>query len=218
MIRLGIRFEAFESCLWALWLSRKSQWNTFRKCHAQKYIETCVLIGPQRLYRKITVGIRSLSTRKPHVSVKYFIERWHFSWMRRNFQCRIRLKRFFVFPFSPSNRIHLDIAIPVYCTAVEHGSEREWNFLWNKFKFATDPMEKMIIVDSLGCTKHANLVKAKRNYTLIHSWINKCVISIFPRFNFRNISIWFSPMKSHSNTKLSRLHQHGNKSKITIWS
>lgn len=56
-------------------------------------------------------------------------------------------------------RIHLDLAEPVYFSAIKKGSEMEWNFLWNKFKSSEDFGEKMIIVDALGYTKDANLLK-----------------------------------------------------------
>lgn len=62
------------------------------------------------------------------------------------------------------NRIHLDIAAQVYCSAVEHGSEREWNFLWREFKSASDPLQKMNIMESLGCSKQPDLMKVMRKF------------------------------------------------------
>ena len=84
-----------------------------------------------------------------------------------------------------SNRVHPDIAAPVYCSVIEHGSETEWNFLWNKFKIATDAIEKMTILEALGCTKQTDLLKVKK-------WNKICRTKFFIHafsFFFRDISI-----------------------------
>lgn len=49
----------------------------------------------------------------------------------------------------------------VYCSVVQHGTETEWNFLWNKFKSTSVVEEQEEILKALGCTKRADLITVK---------------------------------------------------------
>lgn len=59
------------------------------------------------------------------------------------------------------HRIPVDLASTVYCSAIEHGTEEEWNFLWNRYKSTNLAAEKRTMLNALGCTKKINLLKVK---------------------------------------------------------
>lgn len=41
----------------------------------------------------------------------------------------------------------------VYCTAIRHGGEKQWNFLWEQYKKSNVASEKSTMLDALGCTR-----------------------------------------------------------------
>ncbi|XP_055379130.1 aminopeptidase N-like [Condylostylus longicornis] len=51
------------------------------------------------------------------------------------------------------NPIPLELRSVVYCTAVRHGNENEWNFLWKRYKKSNVASEKTSILVSLGCSR-----------------------------------------------------------------
>lgn len=51
------------------------------------------------------------------------------------------------FRVTPNLREH------VYCNALRHGSDAEYDFLWNKHETTNVVNEKVIILGALGCTK-----------------------------------------------------------------
>lgn len=55
--------------------------------------------------------------------------------------------------------IPVDLVPLVYCTALEHGSDREWDYLWSKFESTNLAAEQRTIINALGCTKQAHLMK-----------------------------------------------------------
>ncbi|KAI5638676.1 hypothetical protein NE865_08732 [Phthorimaea operculella] len=51
------------------------------------------------------------------------------------------------------NEIHADIRSTVYCVGVHAGGAREWNFAWERFKMASAPSERELLLSVLGCTR-----------------------------------------------------------------
>ncbi|PSN47508.1 hypothetical protein C0J52_02250 [Blattella germanica] len=47
----------------------------------------------------------------------------------------------------------------VYCSAIKHGTQSEWDFLWNIFQRTTKSDEKKIILSALGCTENEYLIE-----------------------------------------------------------
>ncbi|ROT63437.1 putative Aminopeptidase N precursor [Penaeus vannamei] len=45
-----------------------------------------------------------------------------------------------------------DVALPVYCTALSRGIEREWEFAWRKFRVAKSRPQREALGTALGCT------------------------------------------------------------------
>lgn len=54
----------------------------------------------------------------------------------------------------------------VYCSVVSEGTDKEWNFLWNKFKAENVAAEQVTILNSLGCTKQAKLIEVDRHFEI----------------------------------------------------
>ncbi|XP_073943303.1 suppressor of ER stress-induced death [Choristoneura fumiferana] len=52
-----------------------------------------------------------------------------------------------------SNDIHADIRSTVYCVGVQAGGAREWNFAWDRFRAASSPSERELLLSVLGCTR-----------------------------------------------------------------
>jgi aminopeptidase N len=55
-------------------------------------------------------------------------------------------------------RIPANLRSIVFCTALEHGDEKEWNFLWDRYIQSTISTEQVTILSALGCTKNASLL------------------------------------------------------------
>lgn len=51
------------------------------------------------------------------------------------------------------NPVPLGIRGVVYRTAIKHGSDEDWDFLWTRYQKANVATEKQIILDSLGCSQ-----------------------------------------------------------------
>jgi aminopeptidase N len=45
-----------------------------------------------------------------------------------------------------------------YCTALRHGGEEEWDFLWNKYITSNFAPEQSLILSTLGCTTSQELI------------------------------------------------------------
>jgi aminopeptidase N len=56
------------------------------------------------------------------------------------------------------NRIPANLRSIVYCTALGHGDEKEWNFLWERYKESIITIEQVTILSALGCTKNKSLL------------------------------------------------------------
>ncbi|KAH8382722.1 hypothetical protein KR009_004926 [Drosophila setifemur] len=57
------------------------------------------------------------------------------------------------------NPIPISIRFAVYCTAVRHGSEEDWEFLWARYLNSNTATEKGTILSSLGCTREIWLLQ-----------------------------------------------------------
>ncbi|KAL3277992.1 hypothetical protein HHI36_013334 [Cryptolaemus montrouzieri] len=64
------------------------------------------------------------------------------------------------------NPIPKDLRRLVYCFAIKEGSEKEWNFLWNKYKASNLASEKNLMIRALGCTRNTWLLKRYLEYTI----------------------------------------------------
>ncbi|RVE53196.1 hypothetical protein evm_002029 [Chilo suppressalis] len=51
------------------------------------------------------------------------------------------------------NEIHPDIRSTVYCVGIQAGGEREWRFAWERFRIASAPAERELLLTVLGCTR-----------------------------------------------------------------
>jgi aminopeptidase N len=56
------------------------------------------------------------------------------------------------------NRIPANLRSVVFCTALEQGDEKEWNFLWDRYKESIITTEQVTILSALGCTKNVSLL------------------------------------------------------------
>lgn len=65
--------------------------------------------------------------------------------------------------------IPLDLRSVVYCTAIRHGNEREWNFLWKRYGKSNVGTERTMILSSLGCSREVWLLLRYLDWTLDES-------------------------------------------------
>jgi aminopeptidase N len=56
------------------------------------------------------------------------------------------------------NRIPANLKSLIFCTALEHGDEKEWNFLWDRYKESIITTEQVTILSALGCTRNVSLL------------------------------------------------------------
>jgi len=56
------------------------------------------------------------------------------------------------------NRIPEYLRSLVFCTALEHGEEKEWNFLLDRYKESIITTEQEAILSALSCTKNISLL------------------------------------------------------------
>lgn len=50
-------------------------------------------------------------------------------------------------------RISPNLKLVVYCTAIKHGDNQEWDFLWDRYLNTTISSEKETIIQALGCSR-----------------------------------------------------------------
>ena len=62
---------------------------------------------------------------------------------------------------NEENKIPVDLRPTVYCTAIRHGNEEDWNFLWQRYKESNVATEKRTIIFALSCSRNT---KTLRNY------------------------------------------------------
>ncbi|KAH8232363.1 hypothetical protein KR032_004784 [Drosophila birchii] len=51
------------------------------------------------------------------------------------------------------NPVPVNLRRTVYCTAIRHGSDEDWEFLWTRYTRSDRAYEKVIFLDSLGCSR-----------------------------------------------------------------
>ncbi|KAG7211600.1 hypothetical protein KM043_010856 [Ampulex compressa] len=54
-----------------------------------------------------------------------------------------------------------------YCTAIKHGSTKDWEFLWNQFYHSNCAAEQMVILEALGCSRNATALEKYLQYALV---------------------------------------------------
>lgn len=66
-------------------------------------------------------------------------------------------------------RVPLDLRSVVYCTAIRHGGDREWQFLWERYSKSNVGTEKTLILSALGCSREIWLLQRYLDWTLDES-------------------------------------------------
>uniref|UniRef100_A0AAG5D4Y5 Aminopeptidase n=1 Tax=Anopheles atroparvus TaxID=41427 RepID=A0AAG5D4Y5_ANOAO len=64
------------------------------------------------------------------------------------------------------NPVPLNLRPVVYCNAVRHGNEMQWNFLWQRYLRSNVGSEKIMIIGALSCTREAWLVERFLDWSL----------------------------------------------------
>ncbi|XP_063707019.1 membrane alanyl aminopeptidase-like [Culicoides brevitarsis] len=54
--------------------------------------------------------------------------------------------------------VNANIRIPVYCNAIRHGNNTEYEFLWKKYMTTNVAAEQINVLNTLGCTKEQKLI------------------------------------------------------------
>lgn len=54
----------------------------------------------------------------------------------------------------------------MYCTAVRYGNEREWKFLWERYRNSNVATERSLILGALGCSREVWLLQRYLDWTL----------------------------------------------------
>ncbi|KAH8283987.1 hypothetical protein KR054_006711 [Drosophila jambulina] len=52
-----------------------------------------------------------------------------------------------------NNPVPVNLRSIVYCTAIRRGTDGDWEFLWTRYTRANGADEKVVMLDSLGCTR-----------------------------------------------------------------
>ena len=60
----------------------------------------------------------------------------------------------------------------VYCQALAHGEERDWDFVWKTFKLETDSSEKFTLLKALTCTRSNDLTNKLLSFTKNGTYIS----------------------------------------------
>ncbi|KAG5672285.1 hypothetical protein PVAND_002422 [Polypedilum vanderplanki] len=72
-----------------------------------------------------------------------------------------------------NNPISPNLKIVVYCTAIKHGDEEEWDFAWDRYLNTTMSSEKELLMQALGCTRQPWLLSRYLERTLENDGIRK---------------------------------------------
>ncbi|XP_064551050.1 aminopeptidase Ey-like [Drosophila montana] len=57
------------------------------------------------------------------------------------------------------NPVPINLRQTVYCTAIRHGNDADWQFLWTRYKNSNVAAEKRTMLFSLGCTREVWLLQ-----------------------------------------------------------
>lgn len=68
-----------------------------------------------------------------------------------------------------STSVPLDLRSVVYCTAIRHGGDKEWHFLWDRYSNSNVGSEKSLILSALGCSREIWLLQRYLDWTLNES-------------------------------------------------
>ncbi|XP_060526595.1 aminopeptidase N-like [Cylas formicarius] len=75
---------------------------------------------------------------------------------------------------SPAqNPVPKDLRGVVYCTALKHGGESEWDFLWQQYQTSNVATEKNTMLSVLGCTREIWLLSRYLQWSLDDSKIRR---------------------------------------------
>lgn len=80
---------------------------------------------------------------------------------------------FLVFDILNYFRISPNLRAVVYCTAIEAGTEREWDFAYERYKNTKVSSEKEILLTSLGCSKEPWVLARYLRYAINGEHIRK---------------------------------------------
>jgi aminopeptidase N len=80
----------------------------------------------------------------------------------------------------------------VYCTAIKHGEEEEWNFAWERYLNSTMSSEKELLLQALGCTKEYWLLKRYLERSISNEGIRKQ--DVFRVFSSVSNNVWGQPI------------------------
>lgn len=67
---------------------------------------------------------------------------------------------------SLNNPISPNLKSIVYCTAVKMGGEKEWEFIWQRYKESNVGSEKDLLLQALGCTREIWLLSRYLDWAL----------------------------------------------------
>lgn len=56
------------------------------------------------------------------------------------------------------DRIDTDIRSAVLCSGVKKGGDDEWDAVWNLFVHTTNPTDRPILLDALGCSQSEDTI------------------------------------------------------------
>ncbi|XP_015604734.1 uncharacterized protein LOC107272255 [Cephus cinctus] len=76
------------------------------------------------------------------------------------------VKLFATFKANSSALISANLREAVYCTAIKHGDESDWNFLWKRYLNANVAAEQSVILSALGCTENPTIIKTYLHYAI----------------------------------------------------
>lgn len=65
--------------------------------------------------------------------------------------------------------VPLDLRSVIYCTAVRYGNDREWKFLWQRYRNSNVATERSLILGALGCSREVWLLQRYLDWTLNES-------------------------------------------------
>lgn len=57
-----------------------------------------------------------------------------------------------------SCRVPPNLRSVVYCTAIKHGDQLEWEFAWSRYKNTSVSSEEEILLSAMGCTRETWLL------------------------------------------------------------
>lgn len=62
--------------------------------------------------------------------------------------------------------VPLDLRSVIYCTAIRHGDENQWDFLWQRYLNSNVGTEKVLILGALACTREVWILNNYLDYSL----------------------------------------------------